>query len=118
MAEANIHWRPQLLACPICTGGFKVIGKLEEMYQDTLYLMQRNNLWDLMDGTLHENPSGTPNNSIKDHLFWKDIDGTLIKDLYALYKHDFEAFGYDPIEYFKRIGLTETAQLLQQMIGA
>lgn len=115
MVEANIHWRPQSLACPICTGSFKIIGKLEEMWQDTLYLMHRNNLWNLMDGSLHENTSGR-NNTSRDYLFWKGIDCALIKDLYRAYEYDFIAFGYNPVEYFVSIGLQDTAILLQQML--
>merc|ERR1711976_68934 len=92
MVEANIHWRPQSLACPICTGSFKIIGKLEEMWQDTLYIMHRNNLWNLMDGSLHENTSGNSNSSQRDYLFWKGIDCALIKDLYVAYEYDFIAF--------------------------
>ena len=119
MVEANIHWRPQSLACPICTGSFKIIGKLEEMWQDTLYLMHRNNLWNLMDGSLHENTSGRNNSmsrSRADYLFWKGIDCALIKDLYRAYEYDFIAFGYNPVEYFVSIGLQDTAILLQQML--
>ena len=76
--------------------------------------MHKGNLFHLINQTLHENSSkhiGPRSN--KEKLFWADVSPTLIKDLYQAYQMDFEAFEYDPVEYFSNLGLDEKTQVFK-----
>ena len=53
----------------------------------------------------------------KDVLFWKQVNVTLIARLYEVNKLDFKMFNYDPVPYFKDIGLPEKAAALSKLIS-
>ena len=78
--------------------------------------MHKGNLFDKINGTLHENSSrhiGPRTN--KEQLFWAQVSPALLNDVYQTYIMDFEAFGYDPYEYLMAIGLNDTAQAFKAM---
>ena len=114
-SSANPHWRPCILSCPFCLVDFKIIGKLEEMSQDTFYILSNADLHNnLIDIKLKMNPT---KKSHKNDHFWTKVDDRLIKDIYEVYKLDFEAFDYDPVKYFQIRGLKEKGAALYNHIN-
>lgn len=45
--DVNYHWRPQHGSCPFCRFNFTVYSKMEEMDQDTAYILLKTNLADV-----------------------------------------------------------------------
>ena len=115
-SSANPHWRPCILSCPFCLVDFKIIGKLEEMSQDTFYILSKSDLHsNLIDIKLKMNP--TKKSGHKNDLFWAEVDDRLIKNIYEVYKLDFEAFDYDPVKYFQIRGLNEKGAALLRYLN-
>ena len=61
----NAHWKPQISSCPFCAIDFKIIGKLEDMTQDTFYILSIANLHRLINASLLLNPSSHLANDIR-----------------------------------------------------
>lgn len=119
--NSNGHWRLEVTACPFCSIKFTVIGKLEEMNEDSVYLMHKANIFDLIDLKLHNNPSdqyvqNTKKTLSKEALFWSEVDIQLALDLYKVYKLDFDTFFYDPEQYLSDIGLVKLSQQLKVLL--
>ena len=92
---------------------FKIIGKLEELVQDTFYILSIADLHELIDPKLRLNPTKSDQMG---HEFWSQVDDKLIEDVYSAYHSDFETFDYDPIEYLKSKDLHEKAQALRKSL--
>jgi hypothetical protein len=43
--ETNPHWLPQYKSCPFCSVNFTVYSKMEEMREDTAYVMYKAKLF-------------------------------------------------------------------------
>jgi hypothetical protein len=43
--NANPHWLPQFESCPFCSVNFTVYSKMEEMGEDTAYVMHKAKLF-------------------------------------------------------------------------
>ena len=43
--DANSHWLPQYTSCPFCAANFTVYSKMEEMTEDTAYIMHKAKLF-------------------------------------------------------------------------
>ena len=57
-SKPNQHWNLQVTSCPICSADFKIIGKVEEIAEDTIYIMRKGNVSHLIhDTTLNGNTS-------------------------------------------------------------
>ena len=109
----NPHWKPQTYSCPFCGMDFKIIGKLEELVQDTFYILSIADLHELIDPNLKLNPTKSYQMG---HEFWSQVEDRLIKDVYSAYHLDFETFDYDPIEYLISKDLHEKAQALKKRL--
>ena len=60
--------------------------------------------------------AGTPEFNA-DVKFWRQIRAEKIAWVYEVYKMDFVLFGYDPVDYFERIGLPEKAKEVRKTIA-
>ena len=43
--NANQHWLPQFKSCPFCMANFTVYSKMEELNEDTAYVMHKAKLF-------------------------------------------------------------------------
>ena len=82
--------------CDLCLVEYDVIEKFETMERDhhyLLYKLGRPELLSLIAGS-HTNPSGNTETDVIKYL--DTLDEQLIWYLYAIYKDDFDLFGYKP----------------------
>ncbi len=72
--------------------------------QDTAYFARKANLTHTMDLSLHKNPSKNGGRH-KEYEFWSRVPKDLIKEVFSVYRLDFEMFGYSLTGYLESIGL-------------
>ena len=110
--KINIHWRPYYLLCPFCYLDFdQFIGRVESFEEDVMYVIIKANLTEkipLDDAGLRKktfttsrtisdeklNKEGLIIASNRTFEYFRPLEKTLIKDLYRLYKFDFDMFEY------------------------
>eukprot|EP00095_Tigriopus_kingsejongensis_P011975 maker-scaffold906_size82779-snap-gene-0.13 protein:Tk11975 transcript:maker-scaffold906_size82779-snap-gene-0.13-mRNA-1 annotation:"1 transposase" len=87
--DIDYHWRPQHGSCPFCRFNFTMYAKMENLQEDTAYLLQKANLTAKIKPDRHENLSRSGGiGSSKDHRFWSRVPGSIIKKMYDLYLLD------------------------------
>ncbi len=109
----NDHWRPVSFSCPFCSHNFTVIAKLEEVAEDTAFILNRSNLTStgLISPRLHNNPSENSLHSNAGEInFWTNVTASTILKAYRAYRIDFEMFDYSVRGYLDSVGLTEKAE--------
>jgi len=101
ITKFNDHWSPYFLHCRMCQNRFSVIGQFETLLDDVQHISNISNLnvdesqfpWANKKGTKNM----TENISLK---YFKEIDKNHLRELYQIYRIDFEMFGYSEDEYF------------------
>ena len=113
----NSHWELVSLSCPFCGMNFTVISKLEEMSEDTIYIMNKANLWPFISNpNFRMNPSNNSNDKTNgEHSFWANVTDEVILQCFNTYRLDFDMFDYSPVKYFESLGLPEKSQLFKSM---
>ena len=92
----DFHWIPITKSCDLCITKFDVIEKFETLERDHYYifsLIGKEHLYSDIAGS-HSNPSGNSSKDLVD--YFSTLDEYLLWDLYAIYRDDFELFGYKP----------------------
>ena len=100
--------RPYLPKCHYCDIDFDVIGKLEDFEEDVAYIAEKVNLTEhlrLMNHVQNKNPEkGEESRRERRDKFMSQLNPETVRDLYELYKIDFEMFGYDWYELYEYAG--------------
>ena len=91
------HWRPQTSLCQICRYQFDFIGRFEHLNTDGNKIFKLINT-DLRFSTEYEYKQRTLD-MLKQA--YQEIPRKLLFKTFLLYENDFDAFGYDPNEYFQ-----------------
>ena len=92
------NYRPYLPKCNYCDVDFDVIGKLEDFEEDVAYIAEKRNLTEhrgLLNHVQNENPErGEESRRERRDKYMSQLSPEMVRDLYELYKIDFEMFGY------------------------
>ena len=91
--------RPYLPNCLYCDINFDIIGKLEDFDEDVTYIAKMQNLTQHLRVLNHVQNSnskkGDGSREEKMKKYMSQLTPELVRDLYELYKIDFEMFGYN-----------------------
>jgi len=97
--DYNDHWYPFWLQCHLCDQSFDVLGKFESIQEDTELIQQISGLKEKNISFPWANKKDTKSEvGLK---YFKQLDLERTKQLYKIYKVDFEMFQYDTEEYFQ-----------------
>uniref|UniRef100_A0A7M5VBM6 Carbohydrate sulfotransferase n=1 Tax=Clytia hemisphaerica TaxID=252671 RepID=A0A7M5VBM6_9CNID len=94
--NADDHWAPQTSLCQICKYKFDFIGRFEHLSSDSNKIFKRINT-DLTFSIERDYKQRTID-MLKEA--YEKIPVKLLIDIFLFYKDDFDAFGYNPNEYF------------------
>ena len=99
--EVNEHWDLYTKTCSPCSANYTVIGRLETSRQDLEFILRESNLGQYAGEVekQHETQGGPSINWRE--TYFSQVPCSLLKDVYEMYKLDFELFGYDPEEHLK-----------------
>lgn len=113
IVRADDHWIPYYLYCTPCLLKYEIIGKVESMLEDQLFIIHSANIENvIMPQWRHKtdflSPSkinyggrGGKNVSEMAKIYFSQLSKQEIDKLYEVYKFDFELFDYSPREYYK-----------------
>ena len=96
----DVHWRPYVARCDYCSINYTVIAKFETFAKDLEKISAMANL--ALSGSIHKNKrlkkegQGRPTTAELTRTYFRKLPKKYIKELYDIYKIDFEMFGYDP----------------------
>ena len=100
VAEYNDHWVPYWLHCHLCQLEYDVIGKMETLKEDIDFITERSGLKEV-NVTLpwaNRKSSSRDRDSVSLEYF-KQLSRSQVVQLYAIFRPDFEMFGYDVSTY-------------------
>ena len=105
----NLHWKKFYSRCSYCDFQYSVVGRAETFIEDTKYILLKANLtstiplemasfhthvdYNNSDRKLTHEPNGKP--EARTLEYFKNINQTVIQNLYEMYKIDFELFNYN-----------------------
>ena len=87
--------------CSYCEVSYHAIGKIETFAEDLRYIAKLANIQDILTDErigFSRNTNGFTRDE-KTLKYFKMLSSTQIRDLYKLYRLDFELFGYSAKEY-------------------
>ena len=100
------HWNKYYSRCSYCDLNYSVIGRAETFSEDTKYIFLKANLTSDIplelagfkahvdsDRKIMHKPNGGPDTRTLD--YFKNVNQSVIQDLYEVYKIDFELFNYN-----------------------
>lgn len=103
--RADDHWIPFYLYCTPCTLTYDIIGKVETMLQDQLFIIHTAGLQNKIKP--HWRHKTNPFNQTNSHriseiakIYFTQLNKSDVKELYEKYKLDFKLFQYDETEYY------------------
>ena len=98
MPLLNSLFRPYYSNCFYCHIEYDIIGKLEDFSDDVAYIAHKQNLTSLLPELSKANrkSKGKSSSYNKVERYMSQLSEHHRKNLYELYKLDFELFGYDP----------------------
>lgn len=88
--QLNDHFRPQHLLCQFCFREYDYIGKVEQISDDGMYIMQH--YMDLYGKDMPHYHVANRTGTVMD--YFKDIPADLMNEIYEMYRNDFEYFDY------------------------
>ena len=91
--NVDVHWRPFITRCGFCTIPYTVVGRLESIQQDLYYI---GGMAGVQFGHYSSNPSSGGSSNQLAKKYFSELDKRTIRQLYEIYKVDFEMFGYHP----------------------
>ena len=94
----NLHFRPYWSRCNTCRLQLDFIGKSETMVQDRFYLKSKLEIKTRTLNTFAKVHIGAPTRKVASELF-RTLTKSQMESLYALYREDFDLFGYSPEPY-------------------
>jgi len=90
------HWRPQTRICRVCDYPFSYLGKFETLRADADQIFV--NLNETLKFPVRNEYKQKTIDMLKE--YYGKLPKTMLAQIHAFYKDDFEAFGYDPDIYF------------------
>uniref|UniRef100_A0A1B0DHX0 Carbohydrate sulfotransferase n=1 Tax=Phlebotomus papatasi TaxID=29031 RepID=A0A1B0DHX0_PHLPP len=99
--ELNMHWTPITKFCTPCQVRFDIIAKFETLEEDQRYIIDKANIGHIVSPQWKN--SGKGNKSTVDLLedFYKELSENQVKEMYELFKYDFELFDYSVGEFYR-----------------
>ena len=95
--EYNDHWVPYWLHCHVCEMEYDVIGKMETLEEDMNFIAETSGLASTNISLPWANRRGSGEQGSLDYFRKLDLDRT--QRLFAIYRLDFEMFGYSVQPY-------------------
>lgn len=95
----NDHWVPYYLHCHVCEMEYDIIGKMETIAEDMDFIAEESGLAAANISLPWANRRSSGHKASLD--YFKGLSLAQVKGLYAIYKPDFEMFGYKADSYFQ-----------------
>ena len=93
----NLHWMPYIARCKYCSMPYKVIGKMENMEEDLNYISKMAGV--VFKNGVELNKSKGGSTAELSRKYFKQLNRSVVNELYRLYELDFQLFGYSKDEY-------------------
>ena len=90
----NLHWMPYLARCRYCSMPYMIIGKMENMEEDLHYISEMAGVQFLKGVVLNKSKGGSTASLTTE--YFKQLNKSVIRELYKIYQLDFQLFGYSP----------------------
>ena len=97
---ADEHWAPMMTDCGFCHVNYDAILKFENLNYEQSYFLRRSGLDGKLSPTLHENRGRKTLTKMEKMEYFGALDSKAQNKLLAMYNLDFEAFKYNPREFF------------------
>lgn len=106
--RADDHWIPYYLFCTPCMVKYDIVGRLETMMEDQLFIIHEANLQDKIKPRWRHktNPfSNDGKTGVSDlaKVYFSQLSRSDVGKLYEKYRLDFELFDYDEKDYHKYV---------------
>ena len=99
--EANEHWNSYTRTCKPCIANYTFIGHLETSQQDQEFILKESDLGNYTkEVVMQHETKGGPSINWREKYF-SQVRCSILRDIYEMYKLDFELFGYDPNEHLQ-----------------
>uniref|UniRef100_A0A336LZ33 Carbohydrate sulfotransferase n=1 Tax=Culicoides sonorensis TaxID=179676 RepID=A0A336LZ33_CULSO len=98
--ELDMHWTPITTFCTPCQVKFDIIAKFETLDEDQQYLIHKASLSHLISPQWKNSGKGK-NTADLLKKYYSTLTQRQIREIYEIFKYDFELFGYDPQPYFE-----------------
>lgn len=109
--RADDHWIPYYLFCTPCMVKYNIIGKLETMMEDQMFIIHVANLQDQITPRWRHktNPFAASTEGVSEvaKVYFSQLSENEVRELYKKYQLDFELFGYSEKEYYKYVSKEE-----------
>ena len=99
--QLNVHWMPYVPQCGLCDHNYTAVGRLETMQEDLHFIGE---MAGFKLNTISANPSSGGSTSKLARKYFGQLKRKEVKQLYELYRMDFQMFGYSPWIYFNTAG--------------
>jgi len=100
--QYNDHWVPYWLHCHVCEMEYDIIGKMETIAEDMDFIAEESGLAAANISLPWANRKSSGDKVSLD--YFQGLSLAQVKSLYAIYKPDFEMFGYQAEPYFQLFG--------------
>ena len=98
--ELNSHWAPYYFTCGYCQAQYSLIGRLENFSEDLMFIQRSAGIigWNSSDNILYQlNSSNGKSTQSLTKTYFSTLNETLLREVYNLYKIDFEMFEYEKV---------------------
>lgn len=96
--DLDMHWTPITQFCTPCMVPFDIIAKMETLQEDQVYLIKQAHLENIIKPEWKNHGKGRQTKQLIDG-YYSQLTRGQIKDLYHIYRYDFELFNYTIDEY-------------------
>ena len=86
------HWKPYFQKCDYCDVDFDVIGKMETFNEDVDFIFQSTRLDEISSIRRNEKLNSHQRSNLGQ--YFQNLSENVIRQLYEVYKIDFEMFDY------------------------
>eukprot|EP00092_Neocalanus_flemingeri_P001473 GFUD01001571.1.p1 GENE.GFUD01001571.1~~GFUD01001571.1.p1 ORF type:complete len:397 (+),score=102.82 GFUD01001571.1:352-1542(+) len=102
VVQFNDHWVPYWLHCHVCEMEYDIIGKMETIAEDMDFIAEESGLAAANISLPWANRKSSGDKVSLD--YFQGLSLAQVKGLYAIYRPDFEMFGYQAEAYFLLFG--------------
>lgn len=98
---SNLHWHKYRETCYPCTANYSAIVKLETARLDEQYVLHNSKLGSYTSQVEKKHETRRGNSVDFRAKYFSQVDCSLLKSVYEMYRLDFELFGYDPDDHYR-----------------